>query len=60
MHYQYGFDDHLWDDPEPFASIYTLKGFHEVDDTNGSVLVGSATYVRVSFKLYPQGSSSID
>ena len=56
MHYHYGFDDLLWDairmdNPEQFVSIYTFKGFHKVDDTNGSVLVGSATYVRVSFKM---------
>ena len=37
-------------------SIYTVKGFLEVDETIGSsvlrcVLVGSANYVRVNFKM---------
>ena len=56
MHYHYGFDNLLWDairmdNPEQFVSIYTFQGFHKVDDTNGSVLVGSATYVCVNFKM---------
>ena len=41
---------------EQFLSIYTVRGFLEVDDANDScvmscALVGYVTYVRVSLKV---------
>ena len=61
QHYLYVFDDLLrhgvrLENPEKFGSIYTVRGFPEVDGTTGScvlrcVLVVSVTYVRASFKM---------